>query len=190
MKEIKVLMSRYNRLETDRLILRPVTLEDAEDMFEYASDEETTYYVFDTHTSLEETKKAIVDYFISNPFGKYGIELKATGKMVGTIDLRVRGRDKRAIMGYTLNKAYHRKGYMTEAGKRLIRFGFEVLDLDCIAALHDERNTASGEVMKRLGMQKEGTLRHVAQWKQGEWFNDVYYSILKTEYDEQHAQKE
>ncbi|GAB2479380.1 GNAT family N-acetyltransferase [Alkalibacterium psychrotolerans] len=185
MEDIKVLLAKYNRLETERLILRPVTLKDAEDMFEYASDEETTYYVFDRHESLEETEKAIVNYFVSDPFGKYGIELKETGKMIGTIDLRVKGRDKRTIMGYTLNKAYHGKGYMTEAGKRLLALGFETLGLECIAALHDERNAVSGKVMERLGMTKEGTLRHVAKWKQGEWFNDVYYSILKSEYDVQ-----
>ncbi|TVP91963.1 GNAT family N-acetyltransferase [Alkalibacterium sp.] len=189
MEDLKVLMTKYRRLETERLILRPVTLKDAEDMFEYASDEETTYYVFDRHESLQKTEEAIVNYFISEPFGKYGIELKETGKMIGTIDLRVKSQDKRAVMGYTLNKQYHGKGYMTEAGERLLSFGFDTLKLSCISALHDERNAVSGKVMERLGMTKEGTLRHVAKWKQGEWFNDVYYSILKMEYDEQQTHK-
>ena len=183
MSHYKVLLAKHNHLETDRQILRPVTLKDTEDMYEYASDEETTYYVFDRHQSLDDTERSIVQYFIEDPLGKYGIELKETGKMIGTIDLRIRREDRRAIMGYTLNKAFHGKGYMTEAGKAILKLGFDVLERDCIAALHDERNVASGKVMERLGMQKEGTLRHVEKWKKGEYFNDVYYSILKEEYD-------
>lgn len=182
---IKVKLAKNNRIESERLILRPVTLKDAPDMYEYAQDEETTYYVFERHTSLEKTEEAITEYFLEDPFGKFGIELKGTGKMIGTIDLRIKSEDKRAIIGYTLNKAFHGKGYMTEAAQRVLKLGFETLGLDCIAALHDERNAVSGKVMERLGMKKEGTLRHVGKWKQGEWFNDVYYSILKSEYDEQ-----
>lgn len=185
MEDFKVLMAKFNRLETERLLLRPVTLKDAKDMHEYASDEETTYYVFERHKSMKETEESIVNFFLNEPLGKYGIELKESKKMIGTIDLRVKNRDKRTIMGYTLNKAYQGEGYMTEAGKKLIAFGFDTLDLNCIAALHDERNAISGKVMERLGMTKEGTMRYVGKWKQGEWFNDVYYSILKAEYEKQ-----
>lgn len=184
MDSLEVKMAKNARIESQRLILRPVTLKDAEDMFEYASDEETTYYVFDRHTSLTDTEEAIVSYFIEDPLGKYGIELKATSKLIGTIDLRVKDSEKRALIGYTLNKDYQGSGYMTEAANRILALGFDTLGLGCIAALHDERNAVSGKVMERLGMQKEGTLRHVAQWKKGEWFNDVYYSILKSEFDE------
>lgn len=184
MDKLKVLMAKNCRIDSERLVLRPVTLKDAEDMFEYASDEETTYYVFNRHTSLKMTEESIVSYFMEDPLGKFGIELKETGKMIGTIDLRVKNQDKRAIMGYTLNKDYHGRGYMTEAAKRLLELGFNTLGLECIAALHDERNAVSGKVMERIGMKKEGVLRHVAKWKQGEWFNDVYYSILKSEYDQ------
>jgi len=178
----KVLLAKHNRLETERLILRPVSLKDTADMYEYASDEDTTYYVFDRHPSPPDTEEAIVNYFIERPLGKYGIELKQSGKMIGTIELRRKTEDSRATIGYTLNKNYHGKGYMTEAGAAILKLGFDILGLDCIAAMYDERNAASGKVLKRLGMQKEGVLRHVHKWKQGEYFNDVYYSILKSEY--------
>ena len=184
MEHYKVTLAKHTHLETDRLLLRPVTLADAEDMYAYASDEETTYYVFERHKSLKETEESIVTYFLESPLGKYAIELKEENKMIGTIDLRRKKETSRGIIGYTLNKDYHGKGYMTEAGKAIIKLGFEVLGMDCIAALHDERNVASGKVMQRLGMQKEGVLRHVEKWKKGEYFNDVYYSILKDEYEE------
>lgn len=182
MNNYKVLLAKHDRLETERLILRPVTLKDTEDMYEYASDEETTYYVFDRHQSHAGTEEAIVNHFIEQPLGKFGIELKQSGKMIGTIELRRKTEDSRGIIGYTLNKKYQGNGYMTETGRAILKLGFEVLGLDCIAAMYDERNTASGKVLERLGMKKEGVLRHVHKWKKGEYFNDVYYSILKSEY--------
>lgn len=181
-KNIAFSLALHKRIETERLILRPVTLADAEDMYEYASDEETVYYVFDKHQSLEDTKENIAAYFEADPLGKYALELKETGKMIGTIDLRFKDWKHKAELGYTMNKHYHGKGYMTEAGKALLWLGFEVIGLERIQSLHDERNRASGRVMERLGMTKEGVSRHVGKWKQGEWFNDVYYSILKDEY--------
>ena len=54
MENIYVKLSRHTRLETDRLVLRPVTLDDAPAMFKYASDEENTRYTFETNKSLEE----------------------------------------------------------------------------------------------------------------------------------------
>lgn len=182
MNNYKVLLAKHSRLETERLILRPVTLKDTEDMYEYASDEETTYYVFDRHQSPSDTETAIVTHFLEQPLGKYGIELKQSGKMIGTIELRRKTEDSRGIIGYTLNKKYQGNGYMTETGRAILKLGFDVLGLDCIAAMYDERNTASGKVLERLGMKKEGVLRHVHKWKKGEYFNDVYYSILKSEY--------
>ncbi|OJF93269.1 GNAT family N-acetyltransferase [Alkalibacterium sp. 20] len=183
MNEINLTMAKSGKIETKRLFLRPVTLADKEDMYEYASDEETTYFVFERHVSVEKTEEAIVEYFLTDPFGKYGIELKETGKLIGTIDLRVKDENHRAIMGYALNKNYHGKGYMTEAAEAILTYAFETMKLDCVAALHDERNEVSGKVMERIGMQREGVMRHVGKWKNGEYFNDVYYSILKEEYD-------
>ncbi|SFC35954.1 ribosomal-protein-alanine N-acetyltransferase [Alkalibacterium subtropicum] len=176
-------------IETERLELRPVSLDDKEDMYEYASDKETAYFVFDQHRSLEMTEEAIIVHFMRDPLGKFGIVLKGTGKLIGTIDLRVKDENHRAILGYVLNKAFQGKGYMTEAGEALLDYAFNVLNLDCVAALHDERNEASGRVMRRLGMQKEGVMRHVGKWKNGEYFNDVYYSILKKEYEQMHKKQ-
>lgn len=182
MENYKVLLVKNRHLETERLLLRPVTLNDAQDMHAYASDEETTYYVFDRHKSITETKESIVSYFLEKPFGKYAIELKENKKMIGTIDIRKTGKTDRGELGYTLNKDYQGNGYMTEAGQALLKLSFDVLEFHTVFAMHDERNTASGKVMERLGMQKEGMLRRVGKWKNGEYYNHVYYSILKEEY--------
>lgn len=182
MANIQTIYAKHTRIETDRLYLRPVTLKDAEDMYTYASKEETTFYVYDAHRSLEETEDNITRYFINHPIGKYGMELKETGKLIGTIDLRIQEREFQAEIGYVMNPDYRGNGYMTEAGRALVKLGFEVLNLERIFALHDEKNAASGKVMQRLGMTKEGVLRQVNKDRNGNFVNDVYYSILRTEY--------
>ncbi|WP_225744587.1 GNAT family N-acetyltransferase [Marinilactibacillus sp. Marseille-P9653] len=183
MAKLDTIYIKHHTIETDRLLLRPVTLDDAEDMYEYASDEQTVFYVFkEIHQSVEDTEDNIVAYFLKDPIGKYAMEVKETGKMIGTIDLRAQEKQFQAEIGYIMNKAYHGKGYMTEAGKALIKLGFETLGLERIYALHDERNAASGKVMQRLGMTKEGTLRHASKDHEGTYVNDVYYSMLKKEY--------
>ena len=79
MESILVKFAEYPIVETDRLVLRPVTLDDAEAMFEYASDKENTRYTFPTNQSLEETKNNIAQFYLASPLGRWGIELKSTG---------------------------------------------------------------------------------------------------------------
>ena len=77
MESIFVKFAQYPSIETERLLLRPVTLDDAEAMFEYASDRENTRYTFPTNQSLEETKNNIAQFYLASPLGRWGIELKA-----------------------------------------------------------------------------------------------------------------
>ncbi len=182
MANLELIYAKQRVLFTERLKLRPVTLNDAADMYEYAASREHMFYVFDEHHTIEETEENILAYFLKDPVGKYGIELMETGKMIGTIDLRIKPKNFQAELGYVMNPAYSGKGYMTEAGQALLKLGFEILGLERVYAIRDERNEASGAVMKRLGMQQEGVLRHVNIDKDGEFVNDVYASILKADY--------
>lgn len=181
MKSQALIFAENQFLETERLSLRPVTLEDAEDMYEYASDDETTTYVFETHTSLEDTRENLAKYFLSKPLGNYGIILKETNKLIGTIDLRADETHRKAEMGYTLNKAYWGLGYTTEAAAGLLALAFNVLDLIRVEAKHDSRNLASGRVMAKLGMLKEGVLRDEAILK-GEVTTTIIYGITQEAY--------
>ncbi|VLX36188.1 acetyltransferase [Streptococcus pneumoniae] len=87
MESIFVKLAQYPSIETERLLLRPVTLDDAEAMFDYASDKGNTRYIFPTNQSLEETKNNIAQFYLANPLGRWGIELKSNGQFIGTIDL-------------------------------------------------------------------------------------------------------
>jgi len=88
---------------------------------------------------------------------------------------------RRAELGYWIALKFWNRGYATEASQRLLDFGFEVLGLHRIEARHFLRNPASGQVMKKLGMQPEGLERDWAiKWDRFETL--AVYSILEPEW--------
>ena len=116
MESLFIKLANHPIIETERLVLRPVTLDDAEAMFEYASDKETTRYTFPTNQSLEETKNNIAQFYLANPLGRWGIELKSSGEFIGTIDLhKLDTILKKAAIGYIINQKYWNQGLTTEA---------------------------------------------------------------------------
>lgn len=144
---------RHRTIETKRLLLRPVTLEDAEEVFSYASDEENVRWTFTANQNIEETKDNIASLYLANPLGRWGISLKETDELIGTIDLlKIVEKVGRSEVGYTLNKHYWNQGYMTEALQRIISLFFEELEMNCLVARHDKANPASGRVMQKAGM--------------------------------------
>ena len=86
-----------------------------------------------------------------------------------------------AEMGYWIGKPYWRNGYGTEAARAVVQYGFEVLGLNRIRSRHLERNPASGKIMQKIGMKREGHQRqHIKKWGVFEDFE--LYGILKSEY--------
>jgi [ribosomal protein S5]-alanine N-acetyltransferase len=181
MDNVTHLIVTHSHMEGERIVLRPVSLEDAEDMFEYTSDEETTRFIYAQHEDLNKTKEVIANYFMKEWLGKYAIVLKESNKLIGTIEFRVHEANKSGELGFTLSRHFWGKGYMTEAGILVLELAFDVLDLERVFALHNIKNLASGKVMNRLGMTYEGTLRRNHLVK-GVFADSAHYSILKEEY--------
>lgn len=181
MKNINLLLVEHSRMESERLILRPVLLDDAEDMYEYTSDEETTRFLYEPHKDLNQTKSVIANYFVKESIGKYAMVLKETGKMIGAIEFRVHDYNKSGELGYTLNRHYWGKGYATEAGRVILKLAFELLDLERVFAEYEVGNSASGKLLSRLGMKHEANLRRNHMVK-GVLVDSAYCSILKEEY--------
>ncbi|KMO46381.1 GNAT family N-acetyltransferase [Lacticaseibacillus rhamnosus] len=144
--------------QTERLVLAPVTIVDAPDMFEYASNPENAYYVFETNKTLGETKDIIQKIFIGNGLGKFGIFLNE--KLIGTIYfLNLDDRNKSAELSYVLNKKFEGHGYATEAAIKLRDIFFNELEGERLYARHTFDNLKSMNLMARIGMKIEGTLR-------------------------------
>jgi len=180
-----LILGENQRLETSRLLLRPITLADAEDMFEYASDEEMATYVFPVHHNLEETRISIANYFLYEPLGKYGIELKENGKLIGAIDLRVDSKNKNAELGYSLSRKYWGQGIVPEACEKLLELGFEKLELLHIFAKYDEDNPKSGRVMDKIGLKDEGRVPN-ARIAKGKVVTDIIKGMTMEDWKVHH----
>lgn len=174
-------------LETQRLILRPVTREDAEDMFEYASDVRVTSMTrFEPHRTLEDSRQAIETVFLTRVErgwpAAFALVDKKTNKMIGTCDFwPVSNVEKTFEMGYALNPEYWGQGLMTEAGRAVIHYAFRSYGVDRLELKHVKENKLSQSVALKLGFTQEGIKRQAAKTVYG--MDDlVIYGFLKEEY--------
>ena len=185
MESLFIKLAKYKIIETERLVLRPVTLDDAETMFEYASNKENTRYTFPTNQSLEETKNNIAQFYLANPLGRWGIELKNTGEFIGTIDLHKMDMVlKKASIGYIIHQKYWNQGLTTEANRVVIKLAFEEIGMNKLTALHDKDNPASGKVMEKSGMRfsHEEPYASMDQHEKGRIVTRVHYTLTKEDY--------
>ncbi len=174
-------------LDTDRLILRAFSENDSDDIFEYASNPEVTKYLpWKTHISKNDTidfLKMSHEMFEKQDNIDFAIEFKSDKKVVGGISIRKwNDENKCADIGYVLSPRYWNKGIITEAIKRIIKFGFEELNVNRVEAHCDEDNIGSYKAMEKAGMKYEGTLRKKVFIKD-KFVNMRFYSILKEEYN-------
>ena len=113
----------------------------------------------------------------------FAITLAADRQLVGAMGLILDNGHRRAELGYWIGKPYWGNGYATEAGRAILRWAFDALDLHRVHASHFPRNPASGRVLRKLGMRHEGRLReHVRKW--GEYLDLEKYGLLRHELDD------
>lgn len=154
-------------IETERLILRDASVDDAEDMFEYAKLEEVTKYLsWKPHLSVKDSEK-ILDMLSKEAKEKHSYVLKAivlkeNDKMIGTIDARIFGDGlKDAEFGYCLNPKYWNKGYMSEALKAFIQALHKEHSVENVFGSFERENIASKRVMQKNEMYYYETVRRV-----------------------------
>lgn len=179
-------MAQRPTLETDRLTLRPFTLDDAPRVQALAGDRaiaDTTLHIphpyaegaaeawIGTHASEFQAGKSVV----------FAVAVRDTDALVGAIGLTLNSNDARAEMGYWIGKPYWNRGYATEAAHAVLDYAFNELELNRVHASYLSRNPASGRVMEKLGMQHEGRLRqHIRKW---DVFEDLEVrGILRSEF--------
>ena len=160
-EKIYKIFSNMPTLNTERLILRPMCVGDAADMFDYAQREDvTTYLLWSPHQSISYTReylKYIETRYDAGDFYDWAVIERASGKMIGTCGFtRIDTPNNAGEIGYVLNPEFHGKGYGTEAASEALKFGFDVIGLHRIEAKFMEGNVASLRVMDKLGMTFEG----------------------------------
>jgi len=143
-------------LETERMILRPITVEDAEHIFKsWTSDPEVArYMIWDVHESIEETINWIESEeatLYSDKHYEWGLVDKENNQIFGTIGLKYRDEDDSYGLGYNIMKIYWGKGLTTEAGHTVLQFAKEELGIKKFFCRHAVENIGSMKVMTKLG---------------------------------------
>jgi len=186
--EFPVSPLRLPVLESPRLRLRRLKLEDVPDVFQYNSDPEVVRYLLWTrHTSESETRadlQRVIERYGKTSDLRWGIELKSTGHIIGGCKLACRMEHKRAEVGYVLARPHWGQGYAAEAVREIAHYGFEFLELVRIEALTFAEHVMSGRVLDKCGFQVEGTLRSYELIK-GNPTDLKMYSLLRSEFEAQ-----
>lgn len=180
-------MKTFPTLASERLILRRLELDDAPLIYDYMTEREIA-----ANTMLipyPYPAGAAEDWINgTHQSDDYSFALirKADNLFLGACGIGSDTSHKRAEIGYWLGKPFWGQGYMSEAARRVIQFGFEELDLNRIQATYFTYNLASRRVMEKAGMTYEGTLRnYVMKW--GEFMDMGMCSILRADYDAQNS---
>lgn len=152
-------------IKTERLILRDASVDDAEDMFEYAKLEEVTKHLsWKPHLSVKDSEKFLEtsskEAKEKDSYVLKVIALKENDKMIGTIDARIFGDGlKDAEFGYCLNPKYWNKGYMSEALKAFIQALHKEHGVENVFGSFERENIASKRVMQKNEMYYYETVR-------------------------------
>jgi ribosomal-protein-alanine N-acetyltransferase len=179
-------MKELPALSAPRLVLRPFEPADAHDVQRLAGDRaiaDTTRDIphpyadgmaeewIGTHRSAFEAGEAAV----------FAVVLRETAELTGAIGLTISRRFDNAELGYWIGRPYWGRGYCTEAATAILDYAFRDLGLHRVYASHLARNPASGRIMEKLGMTREGLRRqHVSKW--GQYEDLVDFGILRDEW--------
>jgi ribosomal-protein-alanine N-acetyltransferase len=175
-------------IQTERLLLRKVTLDDAEDMLACFSDPEvarhTAWEAYDSIEQVRDRLRYVISNYEQGEPANWGLELRESGRLIGMCGFMAGSwvpEFARASLGYAIAREHWGRGLTTEAVRAAIAFGFERLELNRIEDRCIAENTASERVMQKAGMSYEGALQDYVFGK-GAYRNYKVYSILLREY--------
>jgi len=174
------------QLETPRLVLREFTVADADAANVYERDPEVVRYASHGVRSLDESRayiERIVTAASAEPRGVYDFALvrREDARLIGRCGFRFTSFEQsEAMLWYALERASWGSGYVVEAARAVIAFGFETVRVHRFFADIDPRNAASLRVAEKLGMRKEAHFVENA-WVKGEWTDSVIFGLLARE---------
>ncbi len=169
-------------LTTERLVLRQMNYDDANEIYFLRSDDEMLKYVGRPKAaSVEEVIKWIEmvnDTIVKNEGINWAITLKNKPKLIGIISFwRIDKQHYRAEAGYVLHPDYQKKGIMDEALKAILHYGFHTLKFHSVEANIDPENTASKNLLEHNGFVREAYYRENYFFEDKFW-DSAIYSLL------------
>lgn len=173
-------------LETARLALRKLRLDDAADLFAYARDPEVARYTsWPAHRTVADAEaflERVVPRY-GTPAGlSWGIVRRGEDRLIGTIGLGDwQPQHARAEVMFALARPHWGRGYMPEAARAVLVYGFMALGLNRVLGMCVVANAASARVMEKVGLRYEGTLREYTYFK-GQYDDLKVYAILRADW--------
>lgn len=175
-------------IRTERLLLRPIAIDDASAMHAYKSVPDVVRYVPYAPLDLADVERRIATTWSNTRFAQQGdavclaVEERATGELLGDVVLFWRSEaDRAGEVGYIFDPRFAGRGFATEAVAALLALGFDGLGLHRMSARIDERNTASARVVERLGFRQEARLVD-SEWFKDEWSTLLIFGLLEDEW--------
>ena len=175
-------------LETKRIIIRPITLADKNEIFEYRSDTETNKYQGWIPKTIHD-----VEIFIGKISTKFNepdtwfqlvIIEKKTQKIIGDLGIHFFDSDNKQVeIGCTLNNDFQNKGYATESTKIVIDYLFKRLNKHRIITSIDPNNINSIRLVERIGFRKEAHFIK-SLLVNGKWVDDLIYALIEKDWDQ------
>ncbi len=179
-------------LETNRLIIRPISHQDKNEIFKYRCDKETNRYqgwipetIDDVATFIGKTAKKINE---NETWFQLVIIEKETQKIIGDIGLHFFDHENKQVeIGFTLHKDFQNRGYATESVKRVVDYLFNDLHKHRIIASIDPENKNSIRLVERIGFKKEA---HFVEslFINGKWVDDLIYALLEKDWKKLNSQ--
>lgn len=179
--------SQFPTLETERLLLREIVHADAPALFAVHGDPVAMKW-FGADPLLDEAAALkLVDVFagwrsMANPGTRWGIQVKEQSSIIGTCGLFAWHRAwRKCTLGYELNPNSQGRGYMQEALRACLTWGFDQMELNRVEAQVHPDNATSVRSLERLGFKQEGLLRQLGFWR-GQYHDMHQYSLLRHEW--------
>ncbi|MEN0002913.1 MAG: GNAT family protein [Bacteroidota bacterium] len=176
-------METYPSLSTERLVLNQPQVKDIPSIVQHVGNPNVSFNLLNVPHPYHELDAVFWINQANQSFkdgSKYvfAIRLKKNLELIGGMGLHVNKKHKRAELGYWLQEESWGQGLTTEAATAVIAFGFETLQLHKVMAIHVTSNPASGRVMQKIGMRKEGELKGHIQ-KNGVYQDIVQYGVIR-----------
>ncbi len=175
-------------LRTERLDLRPFQEDDGDFLTELQGDPEITRYLYYEPLTREKSLQALAKRMQNRVLRGDGDLLslvavrRETGEGVGEATLFYRSVEHAGgEVGYMVHPAHQGRGYATEMSAEMLRLAFEDLHLHRVVGRLDARNSASANVLEKLGMRREAHLIS-NEFVKGEWCDELDYALLGDEW--------
>lgn len=180
------------KLNTNRLLLRPLSRKDVTAFSQYRSDPEIARYQGWGTPFTEEQAEEFIDQMkdvVPGEAGQWlqlGMELKTTGALIGDVAFQViKDSHRQAEIGMTLSRSYHKQGFGFEAVSALMDYLFNDLNVHRVIANCDPDNHSAHRLLERVGFRREGLFVE-SLWYKGYWASELWFGLLEREWKETH----